>query len=384
MKTHLSLLLGLLACAFLVVGCPAPDEDDDDDLDDDDDTESFSVVGSWIDGWGSTHVISETSWVSGSLPAESTHALSEFDAAAHFAVGQNGPDNAWGADLWSRFDWARVDEQLWYCQTAFAEESEVAALAVEAPDATDPATTGCGGYPWSSLSWHPGPLAVIGQYNDGWGTFHAVLPDAWHIGSLSPSGSVFTFTRYDNDEGWAIAQNHADNAWSPGLWSRFDWTVSGGGLWFCQTAYEAADEDAAEATPAADATDPATSGCGGFGWTNLGEDQGVISLAGGYTDQWDTDHLVGWDAWIQGDSEYHLIQWNSAEGWAVAHNGADNAFNPGLFSRFDWVEDAGSLWYCQTAYAAADETTALETPAADPTDPAASGCEGFGWTNLTP
>jgi hypothetical protein len=48
-----------------------------------------------------------------------------------------------------------------------------------------------------------------------------------------------------------------------------DWSIDGSNAWFCQTAYDAADADAALATPAADATDPAIDGCGGFPWSYL-------------------------------------------------------------------------------------------------------------------
>jgi hypothetical protein len=379
MKTNLSLLLGLLAGAFLFVGCPVTDDDDSAEADDD-----YAVLGSWIDGFGVIHVISETLLISGSLPSESRYTITQFDADGRWAVGQNHSDNLWGADLWSRFEWTKVDDQVWYCQVAYAEASEADALAVDPADPTDPATTGCGGFPWSTLDSHPGPLATIGQYNDSGGFFHAVFQDAWHMGSLGAGGAVFTFSQYDNEEGWAIAQNHAGNAWFPGLWSRFDWIVSAGDVWFCQTEYEAADEATALAAPAPDATDPAASGCGGFSWSNLGVDHGVISLAGSYTDQWGSDHVVAWGSWTQDDSSYALTRWNSAEGWAVGQNASENDFNPDLWSRFDWAEVGGSLWYCQTNFAADTEATAEDTPAADPSDPATTGCDGFAWTNLTP
>ena len=41
-----------------------------------------------------------------------------------------------------------VADKLWYCQTAYAAESEEAALATEAADATNPAEEGCGGFSW--------------------------------------------------------------------------------------------------------------------------------------------------------------------------------------------------------------------------------------------
>jgi hypothetical protein len=80
---------------------------------------------------------------------------------------------------------------------------------------------------------------------------------------------VFWISSYDNASRVAIAQNDTANDYNPDLWSRFDWYDDGTSLWYCQTAYDAASEADAEATPAATTTDPATTGCGGFSWTNL-------------------------------------------------------------------------------------------------------------------
>ena len=66
-------------------------------------------------------------------------------------VAQNDSGNEWSADLWSRFDWTENEAGLWYCQTAYGAESEEAAMMTEAPDATDPANSGCGSFSWSKL-----------------------------------------------------------------------------------------------------------------------------------------------------------------------------------------------------------------------------------------
>ena len=66
---------------------------------------------------------------------------------------------------------------------------------------------------------------------------------------------------------YLIAENDAGNSYNPGLFSKFEWTMDNGDLYYCQSAYNAA--TAADAmNAAADATDIAA-GCGGFGWTGL-------------------------------------------------------------------------------------------------------------------
>lgn len=111
------------------------------------------------------------------------------------------------------------------------------------------------------------PLEIIGDWVDDFGGTHVITSDTWTMGQ-SMSG-VFHITHFHNDGNWLVAHNDPDNAFSPDLWSRFDWTHSGGELYNCQTVYDAATEaDAMNATPA-DPADPATGGCQGFAWSKL-------------------------------------------------------------------------------------------------------------------
>ena len=79
-------------------------------------------------------------------------AVTQFDNDANYIVGQNDSVNSYAPDKWSRYDWT-VDAEgtLWYCNTAYDAETEEDALAASA-DASDPATSGCGTFPWSSLA----------------------------------------------------------------------------------------------------------------------------------------------------------------------------------------------------------------------------------------
>ena len=74
---------------------------------------------------------------------------------------------------------------------------------------------------------------------------------------------------YDDATSFLVAQNAATNTYNPGLWSRFDWTWHEGRYWYCQSAYDAASEADALATPAADPADPPAGGCGGWPWSGL-------------------------------------------------------------------------------------------------------------------
>ena len=79
----------------------------------------------------------------------------------------------------------------------------------------------------------------------------------------------FRIDAFDNAAQFAVAQNDEGNEWAGGQWSRFDWTVVGEEVWYCQTIWDAASSDEAAATPPADGADPAMSGCGGAPWSRL-------------------------------------------------------------------------------------------------------------------
>ena len=123
-------------------------------------------------------------------------------------------------------------------------------------DATDLAA-GCSGFSWSQI--RPA-LDIDGLWTDSYGYDHDVSPFAWNDN---------TVTQYDNDAQFIIAQNSPDDAWSPDLWSKYNWTTDDDGdLFYCQIAYAEATEADALAVTDADATDLA-SGCNGFPWTNM-------------------------------------------------------------------------------------------------------------------
>jgi hypothetical protein len=107
-------------------------------------------------------------------------------------------------------------------------------------------------------------LAILGQYVDNYDTNHEITNEMWTSGE-----SGFMITQFSNESQMLIAQNSSENEWSANLWSRFDWTEDSDGLWICQTAYDAESEEAAMNIAAADATDPANTGCSSFSWTKL-------------------------------------------------------------------------------------------------------------------
>ncbi|EDM81936.1 hypothetical protein PPSIR1_05698 [Plesiocystis pacifica SIR-1] len=105
-------------------------------------------------------------------------------------------------------------------------------------------------------------LEIVGEYVDEWGSEHTITDAQWQQDAL-----LFHVLDYDNEADYLIAENDANNEWSAGLFSRFDWAWDGDSLYYCQTVYDAEAAEAAEAAEPADAANLA-GGCGeGFPWT---------------------------------------------------------------------------------------------------------------------
>ncbi len=113
-------------------------------------------------------------------------------------------------------------------------------------------------------------LEIVGNYVDNWDTRHEITDESW-TQIMDSDTSVFLFSQFSNEDNYAIAQNHADNAYNAELWSRLEWTEHDGSLWYCQSVYDAETEQDALTAVAADASDPANGGCGDadFAWNEM-------------------------------------------------------------------------------------------------------------------
>lgn len=149
-------MMWILAALSFTVGCGDKDASTDSGADDSavDDTNTDStlptgieIAGDWADGWGGSHTISDTSWVSGS----SSYAIAVYDNDADFAVAQNAATNTYNPNLWSRFDWTWDGEALYYCQFAYDAASQADAEAATGADRSDLAA-GCNGFGWTTMT----------------------------------------------------------------------------------------------------------------------------------------------------------------------------------------------------------------------------------------
>ena len=123
------------------------------------------------------------------------------------------------------------------------------------------------------------------------------------------------------------------------------------------------------------------------------EEEGPLEIIGRYIESsefLEALHVITETDWTMksatyGTSIYKISQYSNKNDFIIAQNDASNGYAPEKWSRFDYTEKDGELYFCQTAYEAETEDAALATPAADKTDPATKGCGDYDspWTKLT-
>lgn len=229
-------------------------------------------------------------------------------------------------------------------------------------------------------------IPLAGEWTDDWDARHSITSARW-IQSSEYGTSTFEIVEFDIDKRTVIARNSDSNQFSPGLFSRFDWTEKDGTIFYCNSRFDATSvEEAANQAPA-DATDPENGGCVSFAWSRLSPIPSWDFL-GIYRDGWGTSHTIRHTGWIQEfdgqESLFRILSVNLDQGYLVAENDSGNQYSPGLFSRLDWITFQGRLYFCHTRFDAATAADAESAPAPEKKHPDQSGCQGFAWTLIEP
>ncbi|MER8671091.1 hypothetical protein [Mesorhizobium sp. M0678] len=115
-------------------------------------------------------------------------------------------------------------------------------------------------------------------------------------------------------------------------------------------------------------------------------------ISGMYIDNFDGWQAVGKQAWVSyaaGDEMiFDICSVDNTKNFLIARNSADNQYNPGKYSRFEWFGSNGQLFYCQQVFdaaSAADAADFTKTKAADSSDANDKGCGQAGqfpWSQL--
>ena len=141
---------------------------------------------------------------------------------------------------------------------SIVEDTEQDALDLELADATD-LETGCWNNTWIELK---DAIDINGVYTYG---ANILMINPFML-NFNQSETVYQVTQFDNDYQWLVAQNSADNASNPELWSKFEWAMDNAGdHYLCQSETDAATEQDAIDAVGADSTDMLT-GCNGTAW----------------------------------------------------------------------------------------------------------------------
>lgn len=108
-----------------------------------------AIEGHYIDNYGGVQDVLDHYWISGQYAFQ----ICSVDNVKHQIIALNEAGNQSDAGKFSRFDWVRYSNRLWYCQTVFNASTEAEAAAAPPADPADPRIGGCGGkFEWSSLS----------------------------------------------------------------------------------------------------------------------------------------------------------------------------------------------------------------------------------------
>lgn len=105
------------------------------------------ISGNYVDDYGGLQAISSNFWYSGGLVFETC----SVDNAGQKLIAYNNPRDAYNPSKFSRFEWTKNSNKLWYCQVVFDAATEQAAQSAPAADPSHPATGGCGNFAWSEL-----------------------------------------------------------------------------------------------------------------------------------------------------------------------------------------------------------------------------------------
>ena len=142
-KKILKPFLILLVLSLSLVSFSACDDDDED--------KKLEIIGTWQSAYGGNEVITKDTWTF----TFGASTIVEYDNDKNIVYVQNSADMEYNASKFSKIVYTDIaDNKFYYCTISFGNETldDAKANTTEA-DASDPATTGCGGnFPWTSLT----------------------------------------------------------------------------------------------------------------------------------------------------------------------------------------------------------------------------------------
>lgn len=118
------------------------------------------------------------------------------------------------------------------------------------------------------------PAEISGRFDDTFGHRHEISAIHW-LSFHDDEEFLYRICTVYRQDGYLIAQNDTVQAYYPDKYSRFEWIIDGGDVWYCQQVFSADSHDEARdftRHPRADSSNPGIGGCGVDGsiaWTKL-------------------------------------------------------------------------------------------------------------------
>jgi hypothetical protein len=355
----------LLALSLLATACGTDTSHDDHE---DPTPSKIEVAGEWDDNYGGSTTITNTAWGSA--------AITKYSNAARFAITQNPANAEFSPGKFNKNVWtALTNGTFYFCTVDFGKDTAAEAEnTTKTADANDLNGAGCGGFAWTKMVVAAPKIAIIGTWDDTWGSSTTITKDKW--------GST-KIAKFDNAKRYAITQNPADAMWSPNKFSKYVWTApQGNSFYYCTVEFDQDTAEAAENTAkTADENDLNGKGCGGFSWTKYVA-HSPIEVAGTWNEEFaETPTTITASKW--GAST--VTKYNNAMRYSVVQAPADAEWGANKFSKFVWTPvESNVFFYCIIEYGkdTADEAENT-TNIADPSSPTTGGCGGFKWTKMT-
>jgi hypothetical protein len=212
----------------------------------------LEVAGEWASNFGFDETISQTMW--------GTAAVIRYDNDDNFAITQQPANDMFNPSKFSKLVWTEPSAgKFFYCTVDFGLATAAEAEATtKSADASNPESAGCGGFSWTRLAE---PIEIAGSYSSMFG-MEMISSHQW---------GTATVHEYDNAKNEAIHQFPEDDMYNPNKFNKVVWTEPNAGKFFYCIVDFGKDtlEQAKTSTQSADSSAPATSGCGGFPWTEL-------------------------------------------------------------------------------------------------------------------
>ena len=111
-----------------------------------------------------------------------------------------------------------------------------------------------------------------------------------------------------------------------------------------------------------------------------------VSMIGNFKDDYGSVYSISKNVWVHDTRiKYHLLLYNKEANYIIAKNDEANPSDGGLYTRIDIMSfenmEPWQWGFCLTAYKAASIEEAINTAAADRTNPR-KGCNGFPFSRM--